>query len=99
MKENTVFFRNIPFDFTEEDFANKIKLHGRIMFVRYVKKNDQFNGSAFVRFSKKEDVERLFELDEKIKQDPESRAIIDINSIFMIKERILHIFRPIQKDS
>ena len=99
MKENTVFFRNIPFDFSGEEFTNKMRLHGRVMFVRYVKKNDQFNGSAFVRFSKKEDLERLFEIDEKLKNDPESRAIVDINSIFMIKERILHIFRPVQKDS
>ncbi len=95
MKENTVFFRNIPFDYPEEDFVNKIKSHGKVMFVWYVKKNDQFNGSAFVRFTKKEDAERLFEIDEKIKADPEVRAIVDSNSIFIIKERILHIFRPV----
>ena len=67
MRENTVFFRNIPFDLTEEEFITKIRLHGKVMFARYVKRNDQFNGSAFVRFVKKEDVERLFEMDEKIK--------------------------------
>ncbi len=67
MKENTVFFRNIPFDFTEEEYVKKMRLHGKVMFVRYVKKQDQFNGSAFVRFFKKEDVDSLFELDEKIK--------------------------------
>lgn len=51
-----------------------------------------------MRFAKKEDAERLFEIDEKIKADPEVRAIADANSILMNKERILHIFRPVQKD-
>lgn len=97
MNENTIFFRNIPFEYPEEDFKQKMRQNGKTMYVRYVKKSDQFNGSAFVRFLKKEDAEKLFSIDQKIKENPEIRTIVDPNSLLQINERILHIFRPIQK--
>ena len=40
MEQNTVFIRNIPFEFTEDEFKNKIKKFAPFMFVRYVKKNN-----------------------------------------------------------
>ncbi len=41
------------------------------MYVRYVKKDGQFNGSAFVRFFNNEDADKLFEMNDKIQNDPE----------------------------
>jgi hypothetical protein len=43
-----------------------MKNHAKIMFVRFVKKSNEFKGSAFVRFKSKDDVDRLFEMNEKI---------------------------------
>ncbi len=82
MIENTIFFRNIPFEYSEEDFKQKMKKIGKVMYVRYVSKNGQFNGSGFVRFVNKEDAQKLFDMNDKIQKEPEMRSIVDPDNIF-----------------
>ena len=91
--DNTLFIRNIPFEFPLEEFKQKMQAVGKVMYVNYVQKEGLFKGNAFVRFVNKEDTEKLLSLFGEIQSCPEKRSVLDSKQTLQIGTHFLEVMR------
>lgn len=66
---------------------------GKVMYINFVKKDGQFKGNAFIRFSNSQDFDKLLALYEEIGKSPEKWSVLDPKQILQIGTRFLDIFK------